>query len=120
MHTFGIGSGVSTELIVECAKAGNGNHTFIYDLDEIESKVISSLQKNMFEYLSIQHLKFLDENQKVVHFINNVGMLSHRDKFSFTTILPENVPEVKYCEFSIINPSTNHIDVQITEIISCK
>ena len=29
VHTFGIGSGVSTELIKNCALAGNGHYTFI-------------------------------------------------------------------------------------------
>jgi hypothetical protein len=29
VHTFGIGSGVSTDLIKECAKAGNGMFYFI-------------------------------------------------------------------------------------------
>ena len=43
VHTFGIGSGASTELIKDCAKAGQGHFTFIDDLKEIERKVMDSL-----------------------------------------------------------------------------
>jgi hypothetical protein len=35
VHTFGIGSGASTELVKDCAKAGLGHFSFIYDLNEI-------------------------------------------------------------------------------------
>jgi hypothetical protein len=43
VHTFGIGNGVSTELVIECAKAGNGQHYFIDDLYDIEKKVMHAL-----------------------------------------------------------------------------
>jgi secreted protein with Ig-like and vWFA domain len=51
VHTFGIGNGVSTELIRDCARAGGGNATFISDAKEIEPKVLEALQKNFFPYL---------------------------------------------------------------------
>ena len=43
VHSFGVGSGVSTNLIVNSAKAGNGISYFISDGDNIKSKVISAL-----------------------------------------------------------------------------
>ena len=43
MHTYGIGSGVSIDLVKGCAKAGNGTCTFIEDSRDIENKVLSSL-----------------------------------------------------------------------------
>jgi hypothetical protein len=43
VYSFGIGSGVSTNLIVNSAKAGNGTSYFISDGDNIKSKVISAL-----------------------------------------------------------------------------
>lgn len=43
VHTFGIGSGVSTELIKSCAEAGDGHYYFIVDPIQIEKKVIFAL-----------------------------------------------------------------------------
>lgn len=43
VHTFGIGSGVSTSLIVDCAKAGFGHYWFIEDVHDIEKKVMESI-----------------------------------------------------------------------------
>ena len=63
VHTFGIGSGASTELIKDCAKAGQGHYSFIYKLEEIETKVIESLQKDYFDYLSIKNAAVLDANK---------------------------------------------------------
>ena len=46
VHTFGIGSGVSTTLIEECAKAGRGKHYFVNDKAEgLQEKVIDALCK---------------------------------------------------------------------------
>jgi len=43
VHTFGIGSGASSELVKNCAIAGHGHYSFILRLDEIEQKVIEAL-----------------------------------------------------------------------------
>lgn len=34
VHTIGIGSGASQNLIVECAKKGKGQHVFIDDYED--------------------------------------------------------------------------------------
>jgi hypothetical protein len=60
VHTFGIGSGASTELVKDCALAGHGHFSFIMRLDEIEQKVIEALQKDYLEYISIPDARFLD------------------------------------------------------------
>jgi hypothetical protein len=60
VHTFGIGSGASTELIKNCAKAGHGHYTFINDLNEIEKKVMESLQKDFLEYITIKSATLLN------------------------------------------------------------
>ncbi len=60
VHTFGIGSGVSTALIQECAKAGNGMYYFIDRKEEIENKVIEALSVNSLPYLNIKKIEFLD------------------------------------------------------------
>lgn len=61
VHTFGIGSGVSTELIKDSALAGMGHCSFINNLDEIEKKVLEALQKDYLDYLSIKKLELFDK-----------------------------------------------------------
>lgn len=43
VHTFGVGNGASTELIKNAASAGLGSYSFIYNVKEIEEKVILAL-----------------------------------------------------------------------------
>jgi hypothetical protein len=43
VHTLGIGIGVDKRLIEKAAIAGAGSYHLIYDLKEIEEKVILSL-----------------------------------------------------------------------------
>jgi len=50
LHAFGIGSGVSSELIRGCAEAGEGNAEFIYTPSQIEGTVINAMQKNVVPY----------------------------------------------------------------------
>ena len=54
VHTFGIGDGVSTELIKNCASAGHGHYSFITDLNEIEKKVIEAIQKDFLQYICVR------------------------------------------------------------------
>ena len=61
MHTFGIGAGASTELVKECAVAGLGHYSFIDNPEDIEKKVIESLQKDFLEYLTIMEAAFLSK-----------------------------------------------------------
>lgn len=82
VHTFGIGSGASTELIKNCALAGFGHYSFIIDVNEIEQKVIEALQKDYLEYLSIKNAVFLDEEGKVVYSLPEDLDLTHSTKFS--------------------------------------
>ena len=62
VHTFGIGSGVSTELVKNCAAAGKGHYTFIDKPEEIEHKVMEAIQKDFLEYLIVKEARLLDEN----------------------------------------------------------
>jgi von Willebrand factor A domain-containing protein 5 len=54
VNTFGIGSGADESLIKNSAKAGRGHFTFIYELQEIETKVIEALTKDFYEYLTVK------------------------------------------------------------------
>ena len=67
VHSFGIGSGVSTELVKETARAGNGMAYFIADAAEIEKKVIDSLCVGLIPYLKVQRVDFLAGGGQVVH-----------------------------------------------------
>ena len=65
VHTFGIGYGVSTELIKECARAGGGNHEFISEPSEIENKVMLALQRNFFPYIQLKDFTFLTKSGEI-------------------------------------------------------
>ena len=43
VHTFGIGNGVSTELVKNSAMAGQGHFYFIDRMSEIDKKVLDAL-----------------------------------------------------------------------------
>jgi hypothetical protein len=66
VHTFGIGSGADDHLINGCAFAGIGNFSFIYNNDEIESKVIESLSKTRLDYLIITEALIFDKDDEVL------------------------------------------------------
>lgn len=93
VHTFGIGNGVSTTLIVECAKAGRGKHYFVDDKAQgLQSKVIDALCKAFEPSLAFDK-KELTLNGK--HFIQTPefdsiqNKLYHGDYFTYFTILNE-------------------------------
>lgn len=66
VHTFGIGSGASTELVRNCAIAGNGHFSFILKIEEIEQKVVGALYKDYFDYLIVKEATILDASGNVV------------------------------------------------------
>lgn len=88
VHTFGIGSGASSELIKDCAFAGQGHYSFIYKLEEIELRVMEALQKDFLEYLSIQEASFLSENNEVIKVLpKDDFQLAHGIKFFHCELL---------------------------------
>ena len=60
VHSFGIGDGVSTELIKNSASAGKGHYSFIMNPEEIERKVLEALQKDFLEYIIVREAFLLD------------------------------------------------------------
>lgn len=54
VHTFGVGSGASEELIKNVAFKGNGHYYFIYEESELEEKVVLALSKTRFSYQILQ------------------------------------------------------------------
>ena len=60
LHTFGLGNGASVDLIKDCAFKGMGNYFFVYDLPEIQEKVISAIAKTRLNYKIVQGCKLYD------------------------------------------------------------
>ena len=50
VHTFGVGSGVSEELIKQVAFKGLGHHYIIYNEQELEERVVSAVGKTRLNY----------------------------------------------------------------------
>ena len=86
MHTYGIGSGVSIDLVKGCAKAGNGTCTFIENSNDIENKVLSSLQKDNRGQLNLQHCNLLDKDHMLLVTLVEDKTISHGDKFCLTKL----------------------------------
>ena len=57
VHTFGVGSGASEELIKDCAFKGFGHYYFIYNEAQIEEKVVQSLTRTKLNYQVLQNIK---------------------------------------------------------------
>jgi hypothetical protein len=66
-NTFGIGSGVSTDLVKNSAKAGAGMYYFIDKVNDIEKYVIEALCLTLIPYISIKDIQFFDEKQSLIH-----------------------------------------------------
>jgi len=62
LHTFGVGHGASVELIKDAASAGGGHFSFIYNVDEIENKVIEALSKDFVEYLNLKSFDLMSKD----------------------------------------------------------
>ena len=93
VHTFGIGSGASTQLITECAVAGNGKSYFIENnAIGLERSVIDALCK-WFESKLIIHEKDLACNGNKLFEAPNLSQISsrmfHWDYFTYYCIINE-------------------------------
>ena len=58
VHTIGIGSGSSAELIEGCAKKGKGSHVFIDDTEDASEKIIQLLTDSLSPVISKAVLQF--------------------------------------------------------------
>ena len=71
VHTIGVGSSVSTSLIVGCAEAGKGNYYFVNrDAEGLEATVIEALRKSYYPYYYLKN-PTLECNGCVVFQSNN-------------------------------------------------
>lgn len=93
VHTFGIGSGVSTSLILECAKAGRGKHYFVNNNAEgLQEKVIDALCKAFEPSFAFDKQELKINGTKIIEiptFDNIQTKLYHGDYFTYFTFLNE-------------------------------
>ncbi len=116
VHTFGIGSGASTELIKNCALAGHGHYSFIINVNEIEQKVIETLQKDDLEYLSIKNAAFLDAEEKTIFSLPKDLDLTHSTKFNWLQVLPADASSAKWFDITFYDPNTDKESKQRIEV----
>ncbi|CDW72317.1 UNKNOWN [Stylonychia lemnae] len=115
VHTFGIGDGVSTELIKKCAMVGGGHYSFIDNPHEIEEKVIAALQKNFLEYLIIQKAQLIDDLGEVIDCdFEQQSNLSHNEIHQQLVLLKQKKAIKFLVEF--LDPNTNQKSQQIINI----
>jgi NMD protein affecting ribosome stability and mRNA decay len=113
LHTFGIGSGVSTDLVKRSAEAGNGMYYFVDDVKEVEKKVIDALCQSALPYLKINKIEFYDasNNQiKVENFkVNDFDALVNGKSFQ-KFIFIENEKKATKVKFSIYDPNSKETE----------
>eukprot|EP00347_Sterkiella_histriomuscorum_P019333 403342045 len=111
VHSFGIGDGVSTELIKDSASAGNGHYSFIIEPEEIERKVLQALQKDFLDYVIVKDINILDQNKKIIEHLVTKDNIAHGEKFNMIRHLDES-KNPKYVEVTFLDPNNNKEDTQ--------
>ena len=114
VHTFGIGSGVSTDLVKQSAVAGGGHYFFIKHAQDIEKKVMEALSKNFFDYLLIKELSLLNGNNEVVESIAKLDTISHGSNFKTFGILEPHQQRVDKVKITLYDPNT---EVEHTKLV---
>eukprot|EP00347_Sterkiella_histriomuscorum_P020358 403338114 len=111
VHCFGIGDGVSTELVKFCASAGKGHYYFITNPKEIEKKVVDTLRKNFLRYIVVKNLNLLDDKKKLIEKLVVEDNLAHGEKFNIIRLLKPGV-NPKFVQVTFLDPNTQEEDTQ--------
>jgi hypothetical protein len=109
VNTFGIGSGADEILIKNCAKAGRGHYTFIDKLEEIETKVIDSLTKDFYEYMTVKDIRVYDDKNKVYRDLSSkskINDISHGENVEILEIFEDTPLRFNRLEVVIYDPNT--------------
>lgn len=107
VHTFGIGSGVSTELIKDSALAGMGHYAFISELNEIEKKVLEALQKDFIDYLNIQKMEFFNKDGSLIYEKQNVDNVCYNQIFRQFSINSNTQGHPASVKIHLFDPNTS-------------
>ncbi len=107
VHTFGLGSGVSTELVKNSAMAGRGHFYFIDKMSEIDSKVLDALQREAYEYRVVTGLKFIDKHGNEAQVVKDKKQVSlaHGTQYSMITLVDPAREHVRSVEVMIEDPN---------------
>ena len=119
MHTFGVGNGADETLIKNCASKGFGNFYFIYNEDEIEEKVISSLTKMRLNYQVLQSIKLFDKDGQQVEtnwLQEAIEPLINDNAIQLLELLPQGKVASKF-EVEILDLNQNKVEVQAGDIV---
>eukprot|EP00347_Sterkiella_histriomuscorum_P017977 403347255 len=107
VHSFGIGDGVSSELIKNSASAGQGHYCFIMNPEEIERKVLQALQKDFLEYIIVKDINILDQHKNIIEHLVTEDNISHGEKFNMIKLLLDESKNPKYVEITFLDPNTS-------------
>ena len=89
-HTFGIGDGVSTELIQRCASAGLGTYAYVNDnAYGLKAKIIKAVQKSFvpFFYVTKQKLEVPFKKKLEYPKLQNTDKFYHGQYSTYLTVL---------------------------------
>ena len=68
-HTFGIGDGASTELIIECASAGLGKYHFLDNkANGLKAKIIKAIEKSFDPFFWVTKRELDIPNEKILEY----------------------------------------------------
>jgi len=108
VHTFGIGSGVSTELIKNSAMAGLGHFYFIDRAIEIDKKVLDAMQRNKYEYLVIKKVQAYDKfDQPLKTDVETPASVAHGTNYRILSLTPLTGSHVSHLVISLFDPNTS-------------
>lgn len=114
VHTFGMGSGASQQLVEGSAKAGHGTHAIIADMTLVEEKVIAALQKLYLPMKRVSKVNLVLKNGEKhelktdQHWLENDKQLSlkflqFKDSVDGTPLT--NVTNVDHIELDLYDPN---------------
>eukprot|EP00347_Sterkiella_histriomuscorum_P015189 403357978 len=118
VHCFGIGDGVSSELIQNAALAGKGHYSFISNPEDIEKKVLEALQKDHLEYLVMKEAKLLYENQQEIqNLLLKQDQILHGQKFNIIKSL-DPCFDPQYVKMTFLDPNTDQKTTHLVQVIN--
>ncbi|KAM3130281.1 von Willebrand factor A domain-containing protein 5A, partial [Paramecium bursaria] len=116
LHSFGIGSGVSTSLINNSAQKGGGMFYFILSNQDIEKYVIEALQVNLLPYLNIEEIQLIDSENDGTD-IKGQFSVSNGAVFQHKIFLEKCNKDFKMVYFKIYDPNTQQRNEVFIEIL---
>lgn len=116
VHTFGLGSGVSTDLVRGSAIAGRGHYYFINDMQEIEKKVLDALQRESYEYLIVNHIRLLSAGGDLIKELEDTYSVAHGMCFRYLSIFDAASSKVASVEVAMHDPNTKQDQVHIVPL----